>query len=311
MKTGKNHLLWNERYIVHFILLLTWLSDYLTKSWASGLERVIKFGPLTFELYYNPGIFLGTFSDNSPLLRVVSISTMGALLFCIYLFVQFLLPMKSFLLSLGLSMLAGGILGNITDRVLYGRVVDFISIAGGPIFNLGDVMQALGYLTLFYGVIKDWDLLWVENNLRKSNWVNPSFQMKYCFLFSGIGIGICFIYLVLSYSFFQVLRQLVPGLDGNVASEYIKAFVFIFGILTLCLAVLLIVIGKLISHRLVGPLYAFEKYILKLLKGESGPFKLRAKDEFKQLELIANLIQKKLASEEESLRSKDSEKGQC
>ncbi len=301
----KKHLLWKEIFIVNIVLVITWLSDYLTKSWASGLQKVIKFGPLTFELYFNPGIFLGIFSDNSPLLRVVSISTMGALLFCLYLFVQFLLPMKSFLVNLGLSMLAGGILGNITDRVLYSRIVDFISIGGGPIFNLGDVMQALGYLTLFYGVLKDWNLIWVENNLRKSKWVNPSFQMKYCFLFCGIGIGICFIYLVLSYSFFQVLRKLVPGLDGNLASEYIKGFVIIFGILSFCLAILLIVIGKLISHRLAGPLYAFEKYIFKLLEGEQGPFKLRAKDEFKQLELIANLIQNKLHSGKESSDIKD------
>ncbi len=45
-------------------------------------------------------------------------------------------------LAVGLQL--GGALGNLLDRLLFGRVTDFIYIGGGLVFNLADVALAIG-----------------------------------------------------------------------------------------------------------------------------------------------------------------------
>lgn len=58
-------------------------------------------------------------------------------------------------LTLGLSFAIGGGVGNITDRLLYGSVTDFVHISIGPfqtgIFNMADVsiMIGVGILMIF------------------------------------------------------------------------------------------------------------------------------------------------------------------
>jgi signal peptidase II len=280
----------NERLLVHSPLALAWSIDYFTKKWAINQDGLANFGPVSFELYYNSGVFLGAFSSHSPFLRVVSISTIGALLFCLYLIVQFLFPMKSLLLRIGLSILTGGILGNLTDRIQLGTVVDFISINQGPIFNVGDLFQVLGYFLMFYAIFRDRNILWHENNFRKNYWINPRFQLKYCLIFSSIGVGVSFLFLILGHTFYQFLG------NNEISSDYLKAFLFSVGVLTFTIFVILFVLGKYLTHRLIGPLFAFEKYIDHLLQGERRTFKLRSGDEFKQLEKVADLIQNKISS---------------
>jgi signal peptidase II len=47
-------------------------------------------------------------------------------------------------------------------------------------------------------------------------------------------------------------------------------------------------LGLLISQRTAGPLYAFEKYVEDLLKGDQRDLKLREGDNYKHLEKIAS-----------------------
>lgn len=107
-------------------LVATWSLDRLTKQWALGIEGVNFYGPLGLVLHRNPGAILGLFSDLPKVLRIVSLSTGGAFLLFMFGIIQFLLPSKSMKLRIGLSFLIGGIIGNVTDRILWGSVVDFI-----------------------------------------------------------------------------------------------------------------------------------------------------------------------------------------
>lgn len=53
--------------------------------------------------------------------------------------------------------------------------------------------------------------------------------------------------------------------------------------------------GILLSHRSVGPLYAFEQFIEELLDGKNErPLKLREGDNYKHLEIIAEKIRLRL-----------------
>jgi len=65
-------------------------------------------------------------------------------------------------------------------------------------------------------------------------------------------------------------------------------------LLTLLFCSMSFITGIIISHRNVGPLYAFEKYLDYLLKGDREDKEkkliLRASDNFKQLEAVAEKL---------------------
>lgn len=64
---------------------------------------------------------------------------------------------RSRLISLVFSLVIAGALGNLTDRFLYGEVVDFLSVYIGtfrwPTFNLADTYITLGMLGLLFHIL--------------------------------------------------------------------------------------------------------------------------------------------------------------
>jgi len=105
-----------------------------------------------FRLTYihNPGAAFGL-NLGSPLLHtVVSIAALGAL---VYLF-RTTDPGER-LLRFGLSLVLGGAVGNIIDRIYLGEVVDFFDFGFGayrwPIFNFADIFVNVGVFLLFFG----------------------------------------------------------------------------------------------------------------------------------------------------------------
>jgi signal peptidase II len=50
---------------------------------------------------------------------------------------------------------------------------------------------------------------------------------------------------------------------------------------------LLFVVGRVLSHRTAGPLYAFERFLEDLLAGKHRELKLRSGDEFQHLEELS------------------------
>lgn len=63
---------------------------------------------------------------------------------------------------LAFSLLIGGIIGNLIDRVIYGYVIDFLdfNIFGfdAPIFNIADTCICIGAFLLFYAIMKREDI---------------------------------------------------------------------------------------------------------------------------------------------------------
>ncbi len=293
----------DEWGIVLIPLLICWYFDRISKIWALGLEDVLSFRYLHFAVHHNPGAMLGLFSELPPVLRVVSLSTAGAFLVCIYVLIQYLLPIKSLVLRSGLSILLGGITGNVTDRILFGHVIDFIILGKGsylsPAFNIADAVQWLGYVMIITAIFKEGEKLWPEFNSRRKYWINPDFQLKYSYLLLGIGLGISFISLVFSYTYLRVTMIEFVGQNEILLGKFLKPFVTTFILLSIGVSIGLFTVGKIISHKIAGPIFAFEKYIDEILKLEKNQllgfrdFKLRTKDEFKNLERLAQNIRKK------------------
>lgn len=287
-----------EWAIVILPLFLIWFVDLATKEWANHLTEIKDFGMIRLVLLHNHGAMLGLFSDLPQILRVVTLSTAGAFLLCTYAILQYLIPFKSLILRSGLSVLIGGIMGNVTDRIIHGYVIDFISIKYGtfasPVFNFADAIQWVGYAMVIYAIIKDGDILWPDNNIRRQYWVNIKFQLKYSFFLMGVGLSLTVISLVFSYTYLRVTISNLIGNDLALLNKYLKPYVITYAVICIAFCVLLFMIGRIISHRIAGPLFAFEKFLDAALKGENKDLKLRAGDEFQHLEMLANKVQERL-----------------
>ncbi|MCE5315351.1 MAG: signal peptidase II [Armatimonadota bacterium] len=119
-------------------------------------DSVVTVVPGFFDLglVYNKGGAFGVLPEWAPLFIIVA-------LVAIYAMVRLgsnVLTSKSLVIGLGLLM--GGALGNLIDRVVAGKVTDFIFLhltIGGqvrawPTFNIADIAVVLGAFFVFYHV---------------------------------------------------------------------------------------------------------------------------------------------------------------
>ncbi len=293
---------------VFALLPLTWGFDQATKWWAVHFITGVQFyGPVGFVLHRNPGAMLGAFSDLPPVLRIVSLSTGGAFLIFIYGILQHLLPMRLMSLRLGMTILLGGILGNVTDRVIDGAVTDFIVLGSRslatPAFNFADAVQWVGYILIVLEMSKNGALFWPDSNARKRLWINPGFQLKYCAILIANGLAFAIISGVFTYTFIKMtITDLVVGPSLLTQKRFLIPFLQVYSLFTVAFACALFVLAKALSHRTAGPIYAFEKYLNDLLDGKPPRrFKLRSRDEFKELESLAQRLSDHLGQPPSSL----------
>ena len=131
------------------ILIIFIFLDYISKLWA--LENLfvkyqsIELTPfLSMTPVWNSGISFGFFQNSGEIGRYVF--TAFAFLVSVWLiFSSFKLPRYS---SLGFILIASGAIGNAIDRIIYGKVVDFIDFhiddLHWPVFNLADTIIFIG-----------------------------------------------------------------------------------------------------------------------------------------------------------------------
>lgn len=287
-----------EWLLIFSSLFFVWAVDRVTKLWATGLSGLEKRGPFSFILHHNHGAMLGFFTDLPSVLRIVTLSTGGAFILCTYALIQFMLPIRSLLLRVGLSVLTGGILGNVTDRIVWGYVVDFIVIGSptlsSPAFNLADALQWVGYALIVAAIIRDGQILWPENDVRNLYWINRRFQLKHSFFLVGIAMGLTLIGLVFSYTYLRITISELVGHNTYILNKFITPYIVAYLLICLTFCGILFALGKYVSHRIAGPIYAFERFLRDALDGKETQLKLRAGDDFKHLEKLAEEVQARL-----------------
>lgn len=137
-------------FLIFFLFLADRLSKYLILNYSKSLEEtnIIITSFLKFNLIWNKGIAFGFLSFNNELLYNV--------LTLIIIFITFILLYLMFksnrVEKLGFSLIIGGSLGNIFDRLYYASVIDFIDFHIGNfhwfIFNVADIFITMGVLIL-------------------------------------------------------------------------------------------------------------------------------------------------------------------
>lgn len=280
-------------------LVFVWILDRVSKIWATGLSEIRSFGPLHFALHHNEGAMLGLFSELPEVLRIVTLSTSGAFLLCTYAIIQYMLPLRSLQLRIGLSILIGGILGNVADRIVWGYVVDFLVIGfpdlSSPAFNVADAVQWVGYIMIAVAIIREGNTIWPENSARHIYWINKKFQIRYSLFLSGIAISLGVVGCVFSYTYFRVTMTELIGHNQFLINKFLVPFVVTFCLIFITFGLILFALGKYLSHRIAGPLFAFEKALKDILGGNTDKvLKLRAADEFKHLEELTNQVREQV-----------------
>ena len=142
-----------------FIIILGIILDRITKLWALNVLKpyndiiVIKD---YFQLAYleNRGAAFGIFQNKVVFLSVFTVILIIGLI--IYLYKN---RGKSKLLSVSLSLIIAGALGNFYDRIVYKYVVDFIcvhykDIYYFPTFNVADIFVVCGTILLAIYILR-------------------------------------------------------------------------------------------------------------------------------------------------------------
>lgn len=142
-----------QRWLVPGLLgLLLLVADQLSKLWVIATlgpepyQREINLSGDWLRLIYthNTGIAFGLFPSLAQIFIVTSmLITAGALYAYVYH-----LPNEKPAIQVAIGLIAGGALGNISDRLRLGYVVDFISVGWWPVFNLADSSVTVGVVIL-------------------------------------------------------------------------------------------------------------------------------------------------------------------
>lgn len=107
-------------------------------------------------LVYNKGASFGFLGDAGGWQRYLFTGiAIGAVLFILYLLRQ---HATQRLFCWALSLILGGAIGNVIDRIVYGKVVDFLDFhAAGvhfPTFNIADIAISIGAVLFIYDELR-------------------------------------------------------------------------------------------------------------------------------------------------------------
>ncbi len=159
--SGTRNISWRAAYLV--AALGIYLVDQASKAWAVrrlrfGDEQVVVNGLFKFAYAENSGIAFGQLQEGGAFGRwmlagLAALATVGVLLYF------FRTPRTDDRVLGACALLLAGIVGNLTDRVRLGYVVDFIVLHAGayqwPTFNVADAAICAGAFLLAIDLLKE------------------------------------------------------------------------------------------------------------------------------------------------------------
>ena len=151
------HKIFSKETVVPIVLILSIFAfDRFLKIWIINHQQensaifINKF--LNFELIWNTGIGFGLFSTDPNLFYNLT----SLFIFLVVLFLCYLIFRSNFFDKICFSIVLGGALGNLYDRIVYFAVPDFIDFHVGDFhwftFNIADIFITVGIILL---IIKD------------------------------------------------------------------------------------------------------------------------------------------------------------
>lgn len=152
------------------IALIVLALDQLSKQWAAAAlrgqpDRVLVDGLLRLVYAENPGIAFSFFNSGGEVTRwvLVAVASAAAVVVALYMART---SVRAVRLQVTLALLFGGITGNLVDRIVLGRVIDFIDVYWGvyhwPTFNVADSAISVGACLLAIELLIGEQQSWAE-----------------------------------------------------------------------------------------------------------------------------------------------------
>jgi len=114
-----------------------WLPEWL--MWLSPYARIVH--------WYNSGAAFGMFQNGNLIFTTLAIIVVIAI---IYYFPQ--VEADDWTLKVAMGLQLAGASGNLIDRLIMGKVTDFVSVGSFPVFNVADSSITIGVIVLLIGV---------------------------------------------------------------------------------------------------------------------------------------------------------------
>ena len=145
-----------KNYLGFVIILIAFILDRVSKiliinhSNTFGKLDMSLNSFLNLNLIWNEGIAFGLFSfDEKNYYKLLTFLIIGIILVLLWLMIR-----SSGLEKLGFAFVIGGSLGNVTDRIFYSSVPDFIDLNYNGfhwfVFNVADIFITLGVMMLIF-----------------------------------------------------------------------------------------------------------------------------------------------------------------
>ncbi len=138
------------------IAALVVVLDQLSKLWIRANSPRMELLPGFLDLVHveNYGSVFGLLANQTFLLIIITLTS----LFIILLFFRYLSPATT-LGVVSISLILGGAVGNLIDRLRFGCVTDFVdvhlqNIFHWPAFNLADTAIVVGIFTFIYSLYR-------------------------------------------------------------------------------------------------------------------------------------------------------------
>lgn len=133
------------------VAILTLVADAASKAWAlASLESGVVYpfipGILQLTLTTNTGGAFGIGKDHKEIMLLLAATIAGGIIYWIIHRERDKDHRPLTIERVGLGLLLGGALGNIWDRLVMGRVTDFLDFAfmDFPVFNVADALIDVG-----------------------------------------------------------------------------------------------------------------------------------------------------------------------
>ena len=144
-----------NKYQFLFICISIVLIDQYTKLFISNnIDKFInkKLFVISIDYVRNYGAAFNIFDGNRIFLSIISLSVSLILIYLIFLNYK-----SEYIVKLSYSFILGGTMGNGIDRFLNGFVIDFIKFNSikFPVFNIADISINIGFIILFYCLIRN------------------------------------------------------------------------------------------------------------------------------------------------------------
>ena len=153
---------WPHRYNVLLVVgSLVVLIDQITKVWVDKTMRLYESTPIVpnlLDLHYirNAGAAFGFLSGSHQGFRIPFFILVSSVAIGIILFLFYKLEESEIMMPVALSLVLGGAIGNLIDRIRLGEVIDFIlfhyKAFQWPAFNVADIAITAGVTLLVFRI---------------------------------------------------------------------------------------------------------------------------------------------------------------